>query len=174
MALSYVDYTGDNSETEFSLTFDYIKQAHVTVQENEVTKTNAAGAGNYTINETTKKVVFGTAPGTSVRIHIFRTTPNTIATSSIAFTKGSGIREQELDNLQKEDLYIAQEIQDSLKGTHDYLLVNERSSDPANPSEGQFVIWMSDGTGAGDDGDIMIKIQAGAVVKTKTLVDYSA
>ena len=35
-------------------------------------------------------------------------------------------------------------------------------------------MWMSDGTDTGDDGDILIKIQAGGVVKTFTVVDYSA
>ena len=33
---------------------------------------------------------------------------------------------------------------------------------------------MSDGTDSGDDGDIMIKITAGGVTKTVTLVDFSA
>ena len=34
-------------------------------------------------------------------------------------------------------------------------------------------MWMSDGTGTGDDGDILIKIQAGGETKTFTLVDFS-
>lgn len=50
----------------------------------------------------------------------------------------------------------------------------ERSSDPGDPPEGHWVIWMSDGTGSGDDGDIMCKIQAGSTVKTATVVDFSA
>ena len=33
---------------------------------------------------------------------------------------------------------------------------------------------MRDGTGAGDDGDIMMKITAGAVTKIVTLADFSA
>lgn len=54
------------------------------------------------------------------------------------------------------------------------LTIRERSSDPADPDEGASVIWMSDGTGTGDDGDVLIKIKAGGVVKTATLVDFSA
>jgi hypothetical protein len=50
----------------------------------------------------------------------------------------------------------------------------ERSSNPSDPSEGEFVIWMSDGTGSGDDGDIMIKVTAGPTTKTATLLDFSA
>ena len=54
------------------------------------------------------------------------------------------------------------------------LTLNEKSSDPADPAEGQSVLWMSDGTGWGDDGDIIIKITAGGDTKTVTLVDFSA
>jgi hypothetical protein len=53
------------------------------------------------------------------------------------------------------------------------LVLTEKSADPSDPAEGKSVIWQSDGTGAGDDGDIMIKITAGGVTKTTTLVDFS-
>lgn len=50
----------------------------------------------------------------------------------------------------------------------------ERQSDPPDPDEGEWCLWMSDGTGLGDDGDIMIKVTAGGVTKTGTLFDFSA
>lgn len=50
----------------------------------------------------------------------------------------------------------------------------ELSSDPADPPEGEAIFWMSDGTGTGDDGDIILKIKAGGVTKTITWIDYSA
>jgi len=50
----------------------------------------------------------------------------------------------------------------------------ELSTDPSDPDEGAYVMWMSDGTGTGDDGDILVKIKAGGTVKTATLVDFSA
>lgn len=50
----------------------------------------------------------------------------------------------------------------------------ELSSDPADPAEGVWVVWQSDGTGSGDDGDIMMKITAGATTKVVTIVDFSA
>ncbi len=50
-----------------------------------------------------------------------------------------------------------------------------RSSDPATPARGRAVIWLSDGTEAGDDGDIMVTITSAAgTTKTTTLVDFSA
>lgn len=50
----------------------------------------------------------------------------------------------------------------------------ERSADPAEPAEGEYVIWMSDGTGKGDDGDILIASKAGGATKYGTLFDHSA
>lgn len=50
----------------------------------------------------------------------------------------------------------------------------ERSSDPPEPAEGQCVVWMSDGTGKGDDGDILIASKAGGTTKWGTLFDHSA
>ena len=47
------------------------------------------------------------------------------------------------------------------------------SADPADPDIGQSIIWMSDGTDTGDNGDIMIKVNVGGVIKTATLLDYS-
>ena len=50
----------------------------------------------------------------------------------------------------------------------------DRVSDPADPANGESVMWQSDGTGAGDDGDIMMKItDSGGTTKTITLIDYS-
>jgi len=50
----------------------------------------------------------------------------------------------------------------------------ERSADPSAPAEGQCVIWMSDGTGKGDDGDVLIASTAGGTTKWATLFDHSA
>ena len=49
----------------------------------------------------------------------------------------------------------------------------EKSADPSTITGG-YVLWQSDGTGSGDDGDIMIKINDGSTTKTITLVDFSA
>lgn len=48
------------------------------------------------------------------------------------------------------------------------------SADPPDPDPGNSVQWISDGTGSGDAGDIMVKINVGGTIKTTTLVDYSA
>jgi hypothetical protein len=51
------------------------------------------------------------------------------------------------------------------------LTLQERTSQPSDPAEGHCVIWLSNGTGVGDDGDLMIITQAGGVLYTNTIVD---
>ncbi|MCP3885773.1 MAG: hypothetical protein GY700_09920, partial [Propionibacteriaceae bacterium] len=50
----------------------------------------------------------------------------------------------------------------------------EKSADPTQPTEGQCVMWMSDGTGKGDDGDVLIASNAAGTTKYTTLFDHSA
>ena len=47
------------------------------------------------------------------------------------------------------------------------------SSDPADPDAGNSVQWVSDGTGSGSAGDVMMKINVGGTTKVITLIDYS-
>jgi hypothetical protein len=54
-----------------------------------------------------------------------------------------------------------------------YIHLTERSSDPSEPAEGEMVIWMSDGTGKGDDGDVMVASKAGGTTNYGTLFDHS-
>lgn len=55
------------------------------------------------------------------------------------------------------------------------LYIQDSSVDPSTPSNGYCVLWQSDGTGSGDDGDIMMKIvDSSGTTKTATLVDFSA
>jgi hypothetical protein len=56
----------------------------------------------------------------------------------------------------------------------DLLRLRPLSSDPSDPDDGHSVMWLSDGTGSGDAGDLMVKIKIGATTKTITLIDWSA
>ena len=47
------------------------------------------------------------------------------------------------------------------------------SSDPADPDAGNSVQWVSDGTGTGDAGDVMLKVNVAGTTKVITLIDYS-
>ena len=46
-------------------------------------------------------------------------------------------------------------------------------AEPDNPAEGTAIPWMSNGTGLGDEGDIMVKVNVGGTVKYCTLCDFS-
>ncbi len=48
----------------------------------------------------------------------------------------------------------------------------EQIAEPDDPPDEHTVMWCSNGTGVGDAGDIMIKIQHGSVVKSTTLVNF--
>lgn len=50
----------------------------------------------------------------------------------------------------------------------------ERSSDPSEPLERNTVVWMSDGTGKGADGDVLIASTVSGTTKYQILFDYSA
>jgi hypothetical protein len=49
------------------------------------------------------------------------------------------------------------------------------SVDPldADVPAGEAIIWVSDGTGSGDDGDLMVKINDGSTVSVGTITDFS-
>lgn len=47
------------------------------------------------------------------------------------------------------------------------------SGNPSAPSEGQAVVWLSDGVGHGDAGDLMIAVTQGGVTRWGTLFDHS-
>jgi hypothetical protein len=94
----------------------------------------------------------------------------------VSFNVKRGLREKtrefaRYDELDRQDFRRVMGIDANRKSYQ--IRAYERDADPTDPDEGQFVIWMSDGTGSGDDGDIMIKITAGGVTKTATLVDFS-
>ncbi len=64
-----------------------------------------------------------------------------------------------------------------IPGDNDKVFIKENkalSSDPADPPVGYSVQWVLDGTGSGDAGDVMMKINVGGTVKIITLVDFSA
>ena len=47
------------------------------------------------------------------------------------------------------------------------------SSDPADPDAGNSVQWVSDGTGSGDAGDVLLKVNVAGTTKIITLIDWS-
>ena len=100
MATTQTTYTGNGSTTNYSFTFEYLKQADV-----KVTLDTAATTAFTFANATT--LSFTTAPANGVAIRIFRDT--TIDTLSSTFFPGSAIKAEDLNENFTQNLYVTQE-----------------------------------------------------------------
>ena len=124
MANTYADYIGDGSNTDFAITFDYIKTSHVVVEVNEgqgagglnkwVPKTLGAGADYTVVTSPTKKVVFNSPPGNNVRVRVLR--DSDASTGIVDFENGSVLTETELDNSYTHNRYLAEEAEEGITG----------------------------------------------------------
>ena len=103
MATTQNTYTGNNSTTDYSFTFPYVKEADVKVSLDTVDKTQDT---DYTFANATT-ISFDTAPGTGVAIRIYRDTDTENAVTT--FFAGSAIRAQDLNDNTNQVLYSAQE-----------------------------------------------------------------
>ena len=122
MANTYVDYTGDGSETDFNFSFPYIKTSHVVVEVNE-----GQGAGglnkwvrktlttDYSVETSPSTFVrFVTAPGNNVRVRVLR--DSDASTGIVDFANGSVLTETELDNSYEHNRYLAEEAEEGITG----------------------------------------------------------
>jgi len=110
MATTEHFYTGNNSTTDYSFTFPYLKTDDL-----KVTLDTVATTAYSLPNSTT--VRFNTAPGTGVDIHIYRDTD--VDTAKAIFAAGSSIRAVDLNNNEDQALYSLQENQGQLVKTTD-------------------------------------------------------
>ena len=103
MATTKNTYTGNNSTTDYSFTFPYLKQTDIKVSLDNVVKTLTT---DYTFANATT-VSFNSAPATDVAIAIYRSTDdsNLVAT----FYPGSAIRSSDLNDNYTQNLYSTQE-----------------------------------------------------------------
>jgi len=108
MATTEHFYTGNGSTTSFAFTFPYLANSDVKVElDNDPKTENSSGQTNndYTINNT--NIVFNTAPGSGVNVHIYRDT--NVDTAQATYAAGSSIRAVDLNNNQTQVLYSSQE-----------------------------------------------------------------
>lgn len=103
MATTQNTYTGNNSTTDYSFTFPYIKEADVKVSLDAVDKTQDT---DYTFANATT-ISFDTAPGTGVAIRIYRDTD--LENAVTTFFAGSAIRAEDLNDNTNQVLFSAQE-----------------------------------------------------------------
>jgi hypothetical protein len=123
MARTYADYTGDGSNTDFAIIFDYIKTSHVAVEVNEgpaggtnvwVRKVLGATDDYTVVTSPTNKVVFNSPPGNNVRVRVLRDSEAHIGI--VDFANGSVLTETELDNSYEHNRYLAEEAEEGITG----------------------------------------------------------
>lgn len=102
MANSFVQYTGDGSTTNFTVSFGYISTDHVTVKVNAVTT-------SFTWLDATT-VVVSPAPANGATVEIRRATPTT--TPVVDFQDAGTVTAAQLDLNTLQMLYISQEAAD--------------------------------------------------------------
>ena len=121
MANTYVDYTGDGSETDFNFSFPYINTEHVAVEVND----GPAGGTNSWVRKTlttdytvqtspTTFVRFVTAPANLVKVRVLRDSNATVGI--VDFENGSVLTETELDNGYNHNRYLAEEAEEGATG----------------------------------------------------------
>ena len=113
MATTENFYTGNASTTSFGYSFPILQNSDLKVELDGVLKTeNTSGTNNdYSISGT--NVVFNSAPGSNVDIHIYRQTD--VDSAKAVFAAGSSIRAGDLNNNVDQSLYANQEQQQKIR-----------------------------------------------------------
>ena len=113
MATTENFHTGNTSTTSFGYTFPILQNSDLKVELDGVIKTeNTSGTNNdYSISGT--NVVFNSAPGQDVDIHIYRQTD--VDSPKAVFAAGSSIRAGDLNNNVDQSLYANQEQQQKIR-----------------------------------------------------------
>ena len=127
MAVTQVNYTGNNSTTNYSFTFPYLDKTDVKVRIDGTTQPTTA----YSFANATT-ISMDTAPSTGAKIVIFRDTNNDSKKGS--FYAGSAIKAEDLNDNFDQILYTAQEVDN-----------NAFQASGATPMTGD--IQLADGTG---------------------------
>lgn len=105
MATTSNSYTGNNSTTDYSFTFPYLKSSDIKVSVDEVVQSLTT---HYTLHNATT-IRFGAAPATGKKIKIYRDTAS--AQLAATFYPGSAIRSSDLNDNYTQNLYVTQEAE---------------------------------------------------------------
>lgn len=103
MALSYQNYTGDNTTTQFSIPFTYQDTAEISVTVDGVAETGLTFPSSSTVQLTS-------APASGTLVQVRRTTD--LAARAVDFASGSVLTEEDLDDSNIQVFHAAQESVD--------------------------------------------------------------
>ena len=108
---TFTNHTGNGTEVNYSISFEYITTSEIVVTVAGVTKTLGT---HYTISGSTVTFTVGNVPANSAAIKFQRNT--NISTKSVDFQDGSVLTEADLDSNTNQVLFAQQEIIDKLNG----------------------------------------------------------
>jgi len=103
MALSYQNYTGDNTTTQFSIPFTYQDTAEISVTVDGVAETGLTFPSSSTVQLTS-------APAVGTLVQVRRTTD--LSARAVDFASGSVLTEEDLDDSNIQVFHAAQESVD--------------------------------------------------------------
>ena len=104
MANTFVEYTGNNSTTNYSITFEYLKEAEVKATLDGTATTDFTFANATTLS-------FNTAPGSGVKIRIYRETD--VSALKATFFAGSAIKAEDLNDNFTQNNFAVEELRES-------------------------------------------------------------
>jgi hypothetical protein len=108
MALSYQNYTGDNTTTTFSIPFTFQNTSEISVTVDGVAETGLTFPSTSTVQLTS-------APSTGAVVQVRRTTD--LTARAVDFASGSVLTEEDLDNSSIQVFHAAQEANDRVGDT---------------------------------------------------------
>ena len=177
MATTEHFYTGNGSTTTYAYTFPILQNSDLKVELDNVLKTeNTSGTNNdYSISGT--NVVFNSAPGSSVDIHIYRLTD--VDSPKAVFAAGSSIRAGDLNNIVDQALYSAQEQVQTIRSNdlQDDVIITSKIKD-ANVTAAKLASDSVTTAKIADDAVTMAKLAGGTLptditVSGSNIVDLS-
>ncbi len=117
MANSFQSHTANGSTATFSWAQidGYLSTTHLKVYVNSILKTITT---EYTLDTTAKTITFtaGNTPSAGAYVEVRRVTPSTQAGLQVTFSDASVLTAADLNNSQKQNLFIAQEAYDTGDG----------------------------------------------------------
>jgi hypothetical protein len=127
---SFANFTGDGSTTQFTLAFPFLSRSHVKVYVDGVAKVLNT---DYTIDQSTGRVTFASAPAAAAEISIYRLTPRATGDRTVVFVDPSNLKAEDLNNADLQQLYITQELLDRAQAAIRSEPSDGTPSDPLDP-----------------------------------------
>ena len=104
MANTYIEYTGDNSTTNYTFPFEYFEQSEVKATIDGITTTAFTFANATTLS-------FTSAPALNAKIRIYRETD--VTTLKATFFPGSAVKAEDLNDNFTQNNFAVEEIRES-------------------------------------------------------------